>query len=198
MITIREKFLTLVDNDCIIKSDAIILLEGDGINRCSEAIRLINSGMAEKIIFSGGITDYTYGSYPFAKIKPILIENGIDESVIINEDKSQNTREQAIEVIQIAKKNNWKKLILVASHYHQYRAYLTFLKVILNSDIVLFNSPARNLNWFTQTGWGVRFNLLDLEFERIEKYTELSHLATFEEAIEYQKWKEQQILMMLN
>ena len=60
-----------------------------------------------------------------------LINKGIPSKAIVHESLSQNTREQAIEIIKMAKLNGWNKLILVASHYHQYRAYLTFLKEVL-------------------------------------------------------------------
>ena len=62
------------------------------------------------------------------------MSSGVPRDAIIHEKKSQNTREQAIEVINMAKANNWKKVILVATHEHQYRAYLTFLKEVLKSD----------------------------------------------------------------
>ena len=54
--TSREKFIAIVDNDNIQKSDAIILLEGDGFNRYRKAVELYKEGYAEKIVFSGGIT----------------------------------------------------------------------------------------------------------------------------------------------
>ena len=84
--------------------------------------------------------------------------------------------------------------MLVASHEHQYRAYLTFLKVILDigNDIILYNAPVRNLGWFKDLGWGIRCERLEQEFIRIEKYSQLGHLATYKEAIEYQQWKELQ------
>lgn len=191
----REKFIILVDNDCIKKSDAIILLEGDGLNRCSKAIELYKQGFSEIIVFSGGIDNPSYGSIPYSEIVPILVKSGIPPHAIIHEKKSLNTREQAIEVIKLATNRGWKKLLLVASNYHQYRAYLTFLKEVneTKSDILLYNAPSENLNWFEETEWGQRFDLLDQEFLRIEKYNELGHLATFNDAIEYQKWKEQQV-----
>jgi hypothetical protein len=58
--------------------------------------------------------------------------------------------------------------------------------------LILYNAPVRNLGWFSETGWGTRFNRLEKEFERIERYSTMGHLATYEEAIEYQKWKEEQ------
>jgi uncharacterized SAM-binding protein YcdF (DUF218 family) len=194
MITEREIFMTLVDNDILKSSDAIVLLEGDGLNRYQKAVELYTQGIASKIIFSGGITDYEYGSYPFSDVLPHILKAGVPQDAIIHEDKSLNTHEQAVEVVKIAIKNRWKRLALVASHEHQYRAYLTFLREVIstNSGIILYNAPVRNLGWFKPTSWGIRFKCLEQEFERIEKYSQSGHLATYKEVIEYQRWKEQQ------
>ena len=195
MITDREKILAIVDNDCLSASDAIILLEGDGFDRFRKAVSLYKQGKAPKIVFSGNITDYDYGSFPFAEVLPRMLEAGVPEDDIIHEDKSLNTREQAVEVVRMALERGWKKLILVASHEHQYRAYLTFLREVLDSKsgITLYNAPARNLDWFVDKGWGTRFERLEAEILRIEKYTEMGHLANAQEVIDYQKWKEAQL-----
>ncbi len=195
MITDREKILAIVDNDCLSPSDAIVLLEGDGFDRFRKAVSLYKQQKAPKIIFSGNITDYNYGSFPFAEVLPRMLDAGVPEADIVHEDCSLNTREQAIEVVKMAQQRGWKKLILVASHEHQYRAYLTFLREVLDtqSGITLYNAPVRNLEWFVDKGWGTRFERLEAEFDRIEKYTAMGHLATAEEVIDYQKWKEQQL-----
>lgn len=114
------------------------------------------------------------------------------EQDLIHENKSKNTREQAVEVVRLAIRKGWKRLALVASHEHQYRAYLTFLREVLDTDsgIILYNAPVRNLNWFVDSGWGMRFDRLSDEFDRIEKYSRSGHLASANEVIEYQKWKE--------
>ena len=195
MITDRENILAIVDNDCLSPSDAIILLEGDGFDRFRKAVSLYKQGQAPNIVFSGNITDYDYGSYPFAEVLPRMLEAGVPEEDIIHEDKSLNTREQAVEVVRMAQERGWKKLILVASHEHQYRAYLTFLREVLDSKsgITLYNAPARNLDWFVDKGWGTRFERLEAEILRIEKYSEMGHLANAQEVIEYQQWKEAQL-----
>ena len=192
MITDREIIMAIVDNDCLTKSDAAILLEGDGLFRFQKAVDLYNCGLVSKVVFSGNIIDKDYGSYPFEEIKPFLLKGGVKEEDLIHEDRSLHTRQQAIEVVKMAKEKGWKKLALVASHEHQYRAYLTFLREVLDSGsgIILYNAPVRNLNWFIDSGWGIRLDRLAGEFERIEKYSALGHLATADEVIEYQKWKE--------
>jgi uncharacterized SAM-binding protein YcdF (DUF218 family) len=195
MLTEREVFIVLVDNDLIQPSDAIILLEGDGMNRYRHAAELYNKEFSRTIVFSGGIINYEYGSYPFEDIKPFLLKEGIPESSIIHESKSLNTKQQSIEIMNLCKINNWNKIVLVGSHYHQYRAYLTFLKSMYDSQlkINIFNSPARDLKWFSENDWGSRFSCLQKEFDRIDYYSKLGHLATYKEAIEYQKWKEEQL-----
>lgn len=192
MITDREKIMAIVDNDCLSKSDAAILLEGDGFFRWQKAVELYNLGIVKKIVFSGNIIDRDYGSFPYEEIKPYITASGVPIEDLIHEDKSVHTQQQAVEVIKMAIEMGWKRLALVASHEHQYRAYLTFLRQVLdtNCGIILYNAPVRNLNWFIDSGWGYRFDRLSAEFERIEKYTEKGHLANAQEVIEYQKWKE--------
>ena len=192
MISDREKILAIVDNDCLTPSDAIILLEGDGFFRFQKAVDLYKRGMAKKIVFSGNIIDKDYGSFPFEEIKPFILESGVPEEDLIHENVSQHTRQQAVEVVKMAMANGWKKLALVASHEHQYRAYLTFLREVLDSKsgLILYNAPVRNLNWFVDSGWGIRFERLSAEFDRIERYSAMGHLANADEVIEYQKWKE--------
>lgn len=192
MITDRELILAIVDNDCLEHSDAAILLEGDGFFRFQKAVDLYKRGQVDRIIFSGNIIDKDYGSFPYEEVAPFILKQGVPEKDLIHEAVSQHTREQAVEVVRMAMQNGWKRLALVASHEHQYRAYLTFLRQVLDtqSGIILYNAPVRNLNWFVDSGWGIRLDRLKAEFERIEKYAALGHLATAQEVIDYQRWKE--------
>ena len=192
MITDRETIMAIVDNDCLTESDVAILLEGDGFFRLAKAVDLYKQGMVSKIVFSGNIIDKDYGSFPFEEVKPYILKEGVPESILIHEDKSLNTKEQAIEVVNMAIEKGWKRLVLVASHEHQYRAYLTFLRQVIDVDkgIIIYNAPVRNLNWFIDSGWGTRYERLLAEFERIERYTAKGDLAIADEVIEYQKWKE--------
>ncbi len=192
MITDREIIMAIVDNDCLTPSDAIILLEGDGYHRFQKAVDLYKQGKGKKIIFSGNIIDKDYGSFPYEEVAPFILEQDIPKEDLIHENVSLHTRQQAVEVVKMAMEQGWKTLALVASHEHQYRAYLTFLREVIDtkSGIILYNAPVRNLNWFVDSGWGERFDRLKAEFDRIEKYSLLGHLANAQEVIEYQKWKE--------
>lgn len=186
--------MAIVDNDCLKPSDAIILLEGDGFHRFQKAVDLYINGFGKKIVFSGAIVQKEYGSFPFEEVKPFILGAGVPEEDIIHEDKSQHTQQQAVEVVKMAIQKGWKSLSLVASAEHQYRAYLTFLRQVIDSKsgIVLYNAPARNLGWFIDSGWGRRIDRLKAEMERIEKYGTFGHLASVQEVVDYQEWKEKQ------
>lgn len=194
MITERETVMALVDGDSIRQSDAIILLEGDGLNRYQHAVQLYKDGFAPIIVFSGGTTNYDYGSHPYADIKPLILEAGVLESDLYHESVSLHTKQQADEVIRLCIERNWKRIILVGSHYHQCRAYLTFLKSMFDAGhkMSIYNSPVRELSWFSTNVWGSRLDCLKGEFERIERYFLQGDLVSYQEAIDYQEWKEQQ------
>jgi uncharacterized SAM-binding protein YcdF (DUF218 family) len=188
------KLIALVDNDRLLKSDAIVCLEGDGYNRIELSTKLLKEKWAKKVLISGGYDNPPF-SIPAKDLAKELIKKGVPSQNIILEEKSQNTYEQSKEVMKIVKERKWKRIILVASHFHQLRAYLTFLKAMkkLNLKIKISNAPARNLSWFEKTSLGLnRLQLLEEDLKKIQKYIKEGYLATIKEAIDYQKWKERQ------
>jgi uncharacterized SAM-binding protein YcdF (DUF218 family) len=189
-----EKFICTTSNDFLRKSDVIIILEGDGFARISEGARLFKEEFAPLVLISGGVNNPPH-SYTASEMLPKLIEAGVPRSSTMLEEKSLNTRDQAVNVMELARGLRWKRIIIVASHYHQYRAYLTFLKAMreYNLELEIINSPVRNLPWFSKDDPERRIDLLEKEFERIDKYKHMGHLASFEEALEYQEWKESRV-----
>lgn len=190
--TLREKFIVLVGNEPLSKADSVVLLEGDGFHRIRKAHELYQAGWAPLILVSGGIEAPDRGSYPAAQMADKLTGLGVPRNCILLEDRSLHTRHQAEEVMTIAQQRGWRDILLVASNYHQYRAYLTFLRVAQERGLELriVNAPARDLAWFEKLPWGSRVDLLDQEFEKIEEYARLGHVATFEEALQHQRAKE--------
>lgn len=190
----KIKLIAIIYNDLIKKSDAVVCLEGDGLSRAEKAIEFFKEGWAKNIVISGGYNNPPF-SIPAKVLAKELLKKKIPKSKIIIEEDSQNTYEQGIEVMKITQKRKWKRIILVASHFHQPRAYLTFLKAMRDSKlkIQIFNKPVRELSWLDKTSLGLtRIQLLEGEFEKINEYMEKGHLITIEDAINYQKWKEKQ------
>lgn len=185
----------IVSNDSVKKSDAVIWLEGDGWARRDEVLRVYETGLADYIIVSGGLLNE---NRPVAVPAPTLAEElykkGIPREKVVIESVSQNTFEQGTEVMKIITKRGWQKIILVASHYHQLRAYLTFLQAMKNAGlkIVIYNSPARDLPWFQKVIDHSRKELFESELAKISEYGAKGHIYPVTEALSYQEWKESQ------
>lgn len=189
--TAREMFIALLDTETPHKSDAIILLEGDGFSRYKKAVFLYKEGIAPLICFSGGFDDEKSGAFTFDKIKPLILQAGVPEADLLLEEKSRNTYEQAVEVLSLAQHYNWKRIVLVASHYHSYRAVLTFLCVQKKAmpELLIDMAAVKNLDWYEETGWGRRIDLLASEFDKVEAYQKKNNVASYEEGVEYLKRK---------
>lgn len=188
----REKFMTLVSNDVLQKADAIVILEGDLLERNVEGARLYRERFAPLVVISGGDTSKRDYALPASEMLPDLLEKGVPREAVVLEEKSQNTREQAIEIMKLAKERGWKSILIVATHYHQYRAFLTFLKAMRDSglSLILTSSPARP-KWFGENGRGKkRIGILEDELRKIKEYGARGDVASFEEGIEYLQWKE--------
>lgn len=188
----KIELLALVYNDRLKRADAVICLEGDGEARVGKTLEIFRKGLAKIIVVSGGLNKppFSLGAVNMSKK---FIEKGVAKDKLIIEEKSQNTYEQAKEVIKIVKQKNWRKIILVASNFHQPRAYLTFLRAMQDAKfkIQIFNAPVRELLWFKKTALGFnRLELLRDEFKKIDGYFRKGHLVGVKEAIKYQAWKE--------
>jgi len=185
------KLISLINDEELKKSEAAVLLEGDGYNRISQTVKLFKEKWAKWVIVSGGYNNPPF-SIPAKNLSKALVKKGIPIQKIILEEKSQNTHEQAVEIMKLTKKRKWKKIILVASTFHQPRAYLTFIKVMeqLNMKIKIFNSPAQGLSWFKKTALNLnRLQLLEIELKKIEKYLKTGQIVSFKKALNYHQWK---------
>ena len=193
----KDLFTILVASDVHQNSDVVVLLEGDGFSRINKSCSILINQEAKFLIFSGGVDNEEVGSFCYNKCESRILNYNVPQVQLVLELNSTNTREQALEVIEMCVQNNWTSLILTASHYHQFRAFLTFLKVLIEkkieNKIIIYNAPENQLDWFADSGWGKRVDLLELEFDKIQKYQKLGHIASYSDAVKYFKWREKNI-----
>lgn len=187
--------MAVLDHGPLIRADAIVVLCGeDADGRMAVALQLLKSAAAPRIVLSGGLDDppRLQGA---SRVRAALIDAGVHPDRLIVEPDALHTRDQAVNVVRLAMTEGWTRLLLVASPYHQYRAFLTFLKVLQEMDaeerIRLVPAPA-TLSW-----WGcppgtdaTRLDLLASEVEKITRYAE--HVASFSDGLAYLKrWEGQ-------
>jgi uncharacterized SAM-binding protein YcdF (DUF218 family) len=132
----------LIVNDQPIKSDAIILLTGGGIERPQRAVSLYNAAFAPDIIVSNALED---GIYEY------VIQLGVPSKDVIKETKADSTYSNALFTLAIMKEHNLKSAIIVSSDYHMRRVKFNFDSVFSNSGIRLNYSAAQT--YYSSNYW---------------------------------------------
>ena len=138
-------------------ADAIVAVSGgDTSARAAEAIKLYNNGWGTLLIFSGAAAD-TSGPSNAEVMKQQAIDAGIDPRVILTDDVSKTTTENATETTNIFQQHGVKSAIIVTSAYHERRATLEFdrraLGVTVRSHPVAQDKQWGPFWWLTPTGW---------------------------------------------
>jgi len=187
--TERERFCAVLSNGPVYQSDAVVLLCGEDCGpRIAVAAQIMLTGGAHGVLVSGGRDEpprWIGAEKAFAS----LLGAGVASGKIMLDRESQNTREQAVNAVELAVEKEWKRLLIAASPYHQYRAFLTFLRALQEAgkadEIQIMSVPASQAPWFDAPA-GMeqsRADLLAVEFAKVEEYTE--HVATYAEGLVY-------------
>ena len=195
--TPREAFCAVLSNGALHYGDAIIVLSGDGDMRLEVGLELFRQNAAPLIVVSGGVDNPPH-SVSAKDSAEWLIDKGVAPDRIIQEGASQHTSHQAEIIIDMAMGKDWTRLLLVASPYHQYRAYLTFLRALRahgeGDNIRLINIPASQTKWWGKpSGLDVtRVDLLADEFKKIDEYGKKGHVASYRQGLSYLRhWESQ-------
>jgi len=191
MISDRDRFCAIVSNGPLLRADASVVLCGeDAEERAKIAVQILKTGGAPFIVLSGGRQDppRIVGAKALAGV---VYGMGIAPDRVLVENESQHTRQQADAVVNMAIRESWHRLLLVASPYHQYRAFLTFVQALkdrkADEAIQVINVPASQLPWgkapngMTQT----RLELLSVEFDKIDDYGTTRDVASYADGLSY-------------
>ena len=174
-------------------ADVIVFVEGDGFSRPRAAARLYQAGFAKKIVISGETRrPQSRKELRISRAIKKFAELGVPSKDILLETKSIGSREEALEILRLAKEHKWKKIILVAPLYHTPRLYATLVRAIneVGPKVKIVNAAVRGLPWFRSTVDGARFKLFKRELEKIQRYSAKGHVATLSEVLTYHRWKE--------
>lgn len=164
--------------------DALVVLCGeDAQARVDFALQLFKQEAAPVILLSGG-----YHQPPAIlsaeHLAGPLMGQGIAPSRIMLERESQNTYQQAANVLARARLEGWGSLMLVASAYHLPRAFLTFVRAMEEDDKVRIVPVAASQSRWVDQPPGVdrtRDQLFAVELSKIGVYRE--HVATWGEGL---------------
>lgn len=193
-LSVREQFAAILSTGPLLKSDAIVVLSGDGVARAVFAAGLWHGGGAKTVVASGGVHRPPF-SLSAAELAGVLMEQGVDPAAIVQEGASQHTYDQAMAITAMAHERIWKRLMVVTSPFHVPRVALTFIRALSTQgidDLHVVPVAASQLRWF-ETPDGATENRLALygaEAEKIERYQAAGHVASYEAGLHYlQLWE---------
>lgn len=115
-----------------VKAEAMVVLGGFAVERPQRAAELFQAGEAPKIILSGsgdGLIN-----------QQLLKKSGVPENVILVEDRSTSTYENAQFSIPMLRQLGAKRVIIVTTWFHSRRALATFHH--LAPDLQFYSRPA--------------------------------------------------------
>lgn len=186
----RDAFLAVLYNGPLVRADAILLLAGeDSMARIATAMELMRRQAADRIIISGGRHEPPQ-HLDAQSVRMELIAQGLAEDRILVEDKSRNTYEQALQVLDLPQVAAMKSLMLVASAYHLPRAFLTFVAMLKVRGVA---DTLRIVPVPAFAAWDVgplrdgptRLQLFLLELDKIGEYQQKGNVAAYEDGLDY-------------
>ncbi len=158
-----------IDNQT--KTDAIIVLTG-GRNRIIEAVRLLDDGMAERMLISG--VQENISPKDIEKRNAVNLTN---KPEIEFEKQSENTVENAIKTNEWIKQNNINSIRLVTSNYHIPRSLQEFMSQNTKLEIIInpVYSEKVSKKWWKNVG---SFCLIASEYNKFLFVYLTNHLST--------------------
>ncbi len=179
-----EELKKLLLTDAPRKADAIVLLAGDRFHRTLKVAELYHLGLAPKVVVTSSAHDHAYGSLPAHVLIRKLVALGLPEEHIVWEETGAHTREEAESTLHLAQKHGWRSLLLVTTEFHQYRAFLTFVKAMrdMNVNIELTMVPEYKFPSFHSK---THEEAIVAELERIAAYQQKGDVALWQEGIFY-------------
>lgn len=129
---------------------------GDTLARADEAIRLYKAGWAQKLVFSGAALDKS-GPSNAEVMRQYAVKAGVPDGVIITEETSENTKENAHKTAGLFSDKQITDIIVVTSPYHERRAVMEFRQ--RSPQLVVRGHPTPNDKywptwwWVTPNGW---------------------------------------------
>jgi hypothetical protein len=126
-----------------------------------------------------------------------ISENQID-GVITEKTPTLNTLIEAEAMVRFAKSKGFRSLYIVAPPFHQFRAFITSVSVVLREypELQVYSFPGETLPWDEKVVHsqglvsGSRWSLINGEIERIVRYQEKGDLIPFNEVINYLNGRE--------
>ena len=148
----------LIHESELTRSDAIVVLGGNSLDRGQHAYSLYRQNFAGKIVCTGGNVPSVLSAigeplFESEVSRRLILAEGVDSSAVIALSSSTSTFEEAIELKDYAERNGLKSMIVVSSKFHTKRVSKVFDKAFKDSGITLLYSGAPSSSYDEAIWW---------------------------------------------
>lgn len=160
------KFVFFEDNP---QEADLIIVPGTRFKQLPEkACDLYKKGFASKILFAGGLNPKS-GQIESKHAKGIALRMGVSKEDIVCENKSKNTKENAINSKKLVEKLKLKhkRVLLISKTYHARRLLMTFKKFFPESKF--FVIPVEDKRKINKRNWWKSKKKARQVMEEVEK-----------------------------
>tara|TARA_B100000315_G_scaffold260910_2_gene327212 strand:- start:846 stop:1604 length:759 start_codon:yes stop_codon:yes gene_type:complete len=102
---------------------------GDGVDRILAGIFMVQDGIADKLLITGGSGSlFDQSKSEAVLLKEFAIKSGLSSSQIIIDPVSRNTHENAVNTATLVRERGYENILLITSAFHMWRAEEAFNK----------------------------------------------------------------------
>lgn len=164
------------------------------------ALRLVKQQKVKSVLIQSAEAGSGYPGFDLWHTK--LIAYGLRTSDIIGVPKVSesilHTGNEAEVLIKFAKTMGFSSIYVVASPFHQLRAFINTVTHVLRlfPELRVYSMPGVTLPWYEfvthsqGTLQAIRQELIHGELERIERYHQKGDLASDDEVLDYLRWRD--------
>ncbi len=173
---ILRSFATfLIREDSLQKADAIFILSGGGYDRGNEAAKLFDARWAPVIICTGGnempqLCVFNIDTLESDMARANLLQLGICDSDIVMIRQGTSTKEELKIILNYCTKHHFKRIIVVTSKLHTYRANEVFRKPLKDAGVELIIHAATNSRFNELEWWKSEEGLIAVNNEWIKTF----------------------------
>ena len=161
----------------------------------SAARELLDKGLVRRILILNTTAKNGYPGFEHWKQK--LNDSGVSDECIqgvsFDADLALNTLVEAEAMIDHARLNRYGTIYIVASPFHQLRAYMTSVTALMRRypELNLYSHVGHSLSWQKNVAHsqgstrGARLTFISTELQRIEKYQKKGDLASIDSVLDH-------------
>ena len=132
----------LIRQDTLSVVDAVVVLGGDAAHRAPHGASLFAAGLAPVVLAVGGIESDGTRSQAYKTARQLKKHGVPDDRILVSGQYEPSTLQEARATADYAGDRGWRRVIVVTSPYHTWRAGALFEEVLAPLQVEVLTAPA--------------------------------------------------------